>query len=158
MEVAGRIADYLKGSSSEVITIIISMLPIAELRGAIVGRQCSLKSNAVVFEGVVIGDNEIQATAGLLDLFDGTDATIDGDHQAHATLVQPAQGVEIGSDGGDDGRSRSGCHGRLHRPGGACAARAALATAAANGQPKLCWTVRSRGGSACAGETRQRLA
>ena len=28
-----------------------------ELRGAIVGRQCSLKSNAVVFEGVVIGDN-----------------------------------------------------------------------------------------------------
>jgi len=28
-----------------------------ELRGAIIGRQCSLKSNAVVFEGVVIGDN-----------------------------------------------------------------------------------------------------
>jgi mannose-1-phosphate guanylyltransferase/phosphomannomutase len=28
----------------------------AELRGAIVGRQCSIKSKAVLFEGVVIGD------------------------------------------------------------------------------------------------------
>ncbi|MGQ9626753.1 MAG: sugar phosphate nucleotidyltransferase [Anaerolineae bacterium] len=30
-----------------------------ELRGAIVGRQCSLKSKAVVFEGAVIGDNTL---------------------------------------------------------------------------------------------------
>jgi len=29
----------------------------AELRGAIVGRQCSLKSKVVVFEGAVLGDN-----------------------------------------------------------------------------------------------------
>jgi mannose-1-phosphate guanylyltransferase/phosphomannomutase len=28
----------------------------AELRGAIVGRQCNIKSNAVVFEGAVVGD------------------------------------------------------------------------------------------------------
>lgn len=27
-----------------------------ELRGAIVGRQCNIKSNAVIFEGVVVGD------------------------------------------------------------------------------------------------------
>ncbi|HEY65942.1 MAG TPA: NTP transferase domain-containing protein [Caldilineae bacterium] len=31
----------------------------AELRGAIVGRQCSLKAKTVVFEGAVIGDNNI---------------------------------------------------------------------------------------------------
>jgi mannose-1-phosphate guanylyltransferase/phosphomannomutase len=29
----------------------------AELRGAIVCRQCSIKSNAVIFEGAVVGDN-----------------------------------------------------------------------------------------------------
>ncbi|HNS53097.1 MAG TPA: mannose-1-phosphate guanyltransferase [Anaerolineae bacterium] len=29
----------------------------AEVRGAIVGRQCSVKSKAVLFEGVVLGDN-----------------------------------------------------------------------------------------------------
>ena len=28
----------------------------AELRGAIVGRQCNIKSNAVIFEGAVVGD------------------------------------------------------------------------------------------------------
>ncbi len=37
-----------------------------ELRGAIVGRQCSLKSNAVVFEGVVIGDNTIVGEAAII--------------------------------------------------------------------------------------------
>ncbi|NOZ28871.1 MAG: NTP transferase domain-containing protein [Chloroflexi bacterium] len=31
----------------------------AELRGAIIGRQCSLKAKTVVFEGAVIGDNNI---------------------------------------------------------------------------------------------------
>lgn len=31
----------------------------AELRGAIVGRQCNIKSRAVVFEGVVIGDQTV---------------------------------------------------------------------------------------------------
>jgi mannose-1-phosphate guanylyltransferase/phosphomannomutase len=37
-----------------------------ELRGAIVGRQCSLKSNAVVFEGVVIGDNTIVGESAII--------------------------------------------------------------------------------------------
>ena len=31
----------------------------AEIRGAIVGRQCTIKSRAVLFEGVVLGDNSI---------------------------------------------------------------------------------------------------
>jgi len=31
----------------------------AELRGAIIGRQCSIKSRAVIFEGAVLGDNVI---------------------------------------------------------------------------------------------------
>jgi mannose-1-phosphate guanylyltransferase/phosphomannomutase len=31
----------------------------AEIRGAIVGRQCTVKSKAVLFEGVVLGDNSI---------------------------------------------------------------------------------------------------
>lgn len=31
----------------------------AELRGAIIGRQCSLKSKAVVFEGAVVGDSSV---------------------------------------------------------------------------------------------------
>jgi len=31
----------------------------AEIRGAIVGRQCTIKSKAVLFEGVVVGDNSI---------------------------------------------------------------------------------------------------
>ena len=31
----------------------------AEIRGAIVGKQCSIKSKAVLFEGVVVGDNSI---------------------------------------------------------------------------------------------------
>ncbi|MCL7453434.1 MAG: mannose-1-phosphate guanyltransferase [Anaerolineae bacterium] len=31
----------------------------AEIRGAIVGRQCTVKSRAVLFEGVVLGDNSI---------------------------------------------------------------------------------------------------
>jgi mannose-1-phosphate guanylyltransferase/phosphomannomutase len=31
----------------------------AEIRGAIVGRQCTVKSRAVLFEGVVVGDNSI---------------------------------------------------------------------------------------------------
>ena len=31
----------------------------AEVRGAIVGRQCTVKSRAVLFEGVVLGDNSI---------------------------------------------------------------------------------------------------
>jgi len=31
----------------------------AEIRGAIVGRQCTVRSRAVLFEGVVVGDNSI---------------------------------------------------------------------------------------------------
>jgi mannose-1-phosphate guanylyltransferase/phosphomannomutase len=31
----------------------------AELRGAIVGRQCNIKSRAIIFEGVVIGDQTV---------------------------------------------------------------------------------------------------
>jgi mannose-1-phosphate guanylyltransferase/phosphomannomutase len=31
----------------------------AEIRGAIVGRQCTVRSKAVLFEGVVVGDNSI---------------------------------------------------------------------------------------------------
>jgi mannose-1-phosphate guanylyltransferase/phosphomannomutase len=31
----------------------------AEVRGAVVGRQCAIKSRAVLFEGVVLGDNSI---------------------------------------------------------------------------------------------------
>jgi mannose-1-phosphate guanylyltransferase/phosphomannomutase len=31
----------------------------AEVRGAVVGRQCTIKSKAVLFEGVVLGDNSI---------------------------------------------------------------------------------------------------
>ena len=35
MEIAQKIAQHLQGSSTEVITLLIAMLPIAELRGAI---------------------------------------------------------------------------------------------------------------------------
>ncbi len=35
MDIAGRIAEHFQGSPSEIITVIIAMLPIAELRGAI---------------------------------------------------------------------------------------------------------------------------
>jgi len=38
----------------------------AEVRGAIVGRQCSVKSKAVVFEGVVVGDNSIIGEAAVV--------------------------------------------------------------------------------------------
>ncbi|MDP8206634.1 MAG: small multi-drug export protein [Candidatus Electryonea clarkiae] len=35
MEIAGKIASYFQGSPAELITVIIAMLPVAELRGAI---------------------------------------------------------------------------------------------------------------------------
>jgi mannose-1-phosphate guanylyltransferase/phosphomannomutase len=38
----------------------------AELRGAIVGRQCTVKSKAVLFEGVVVGDNSIVGEGAVL--------------------------------------------------------------------------------------------
>ncbi len=38
----------------------------AEIRGAIVGRQCTIKSKAVLFEGVVLGDNSIVGEAAVL--------------------------------------------------------------------------------------------
>jgi mannose-1-phosphate guanylyltransferase / phosphomannomutase len=38
----------------------------AEVRGAIVGRQCTVKSRAVVFEGVVLGDNSIVGEGAVL--------------------------------------------------------------------------------------------
>jgi mannose-1-phosphate guanylyltransferase/phosphomannomutase len=38
----------------------------AEVRGAIVGRQCTIKSKAVLFEGVVLGDNCIVGEGGVL--------------------------------------------------------------------------------------------
>jgi mannose-1-phosphate guanylyltransferase/phosphomannomutase len=38
----------------------------AEIRGAIVGRQCSIKSRAVLFEGVVLGDNCIVGEGAVL--------------------------------------------------------------------------------------------
>jgi mannose-1-phosphate guanylyltransferase/phosphomannomutase len=38
----------------------------AEIRGAIVGRQCSVKSRAVLFEGVVLGDNCIVGEGAVL--------------------------------------------------------------------------------------------
>ncbi|MGD2207129.1 MAG: sugar phosphate nucleotidyltransferase, partial [Anaerolineae bacterium] len=38
----------------------------AELRGAIVGRQCTVKSRAVLFEGVVLGDNSIVGDGAVL--------------------------------------------------------------------------------------------
>lgn len=37
-----------------------------EIRGAIIGRQCSLKSKTVVFEGAVIGDNTIIAEGAVI--------------------------------------------------------------------------------------------
>jgi mannose-1-phosphate guanylyltransferase/phosphomannomutase len=38
----------------------------AEIRGAIVGRQCSIKSKAVLFEGVVLGDKSIVGEGAVL--------------------------------------------------------------------------------------------
>jgi len=38
----------------------------AEVRGAIVGRQCTIKSKAVLFEGVVLGDNSIVGEGAVL--------------------------------------------------------------------------------------------
>jgi mannose-1-phosphate guanylyltransferase/phosphomannomutase len=38
----------------------------AEIRGAIVGRQCTVKSKAVLFEGVVLGDNSIVGEGAIL--------------------------------------------------------------------------------------------
>lgn len=38
----------------------------AEVRGAIVGRQCSLKSKAMIFEGVVIGDQTIVGEGAII--------------------------------------------------------------------------------------------
>ena len=38
----------------------------AEIRGAIVGRQCTVKSKAVLFEGVVVGDNCIIGEGAVL--------------------------------------------------------------------------------------------
>jgi mannose-1-phosphate guanylyltransferase / phosphomannomutase len=38
----------------------------AEVRGAIVGRQCSVKSRSVIFEGVVLGDNSIVGEGAVL--------------------------------------------------------------------------------------------
>jgi mannose-1-phosphate guanylyltransferase/phosphomannomutase len=38
----------------------------AEVRGAVVGRQCTIKSRAVLFEGVVLGDNSIVGEGAVL--------------------------------------------------------------------------------------------
>ncbi len=38
----------------------------AEIRGAIVGRQCTVKSKAVLFEGVVLGDNSAVGEGAIL--------------------------------------------------------------------------------------------
>jgi mannose-1-phosphate guanylyltransferase/phosphomannomutase len=38
----------------------------AELRGAVIGRQCTIKSRAVIFEGVVLGDNSIVGEGAVL--------------------------------------------------------------------------------------------
>jgi mannose-1-phosphate guanylyltransferase / phosphomannomutase len=38
----------------------------AEIRGAIIGRQCTVKSKAVLFEGVVLGDNSIVGEAAVI--------------------------------------------------------------------------------------------
>jgi mannose-1-phosphate guanylyltransferase/phosphomannomutase len=38
----------------------------AEIRGAIVGRRCTIKSKAVLFEGVVLGDNSIVGEGAVL--------------------------------------------------------------------------------------------
>jgi mannose-1-phosphate guanylyltransferase/phosphomannomutase len=38
----------------------------AEIRGAIVGRRCSIKSKAVLFEGVVLGDNSTVGEGAIL--------------------------------------------------------------------------------------------
>ena len=38
----------------------------AEVRGAIVGRQCTIKGRAVLFEGVVLGDNSIVGEGAVL--------------------------------------------------------------------------------------------
>jgi mannose-1-phosphate guanylyltransferase/phosphomannomutase len=38
----------------------------AEVRGAIVGRQCAVKSKSVLFEGVVLGDNSIVGEGAVL--------------------------------------------------------------------------------------------
>lgn len=38
----------------------------AEVRGAIVGRQCTIKGKAVLFEGVVLGDNSIVGEGAVL--------------------------------------------------------------------------------------------
>jgi mannose-1-phosphate guanylyltransferase/phosphomannomutase len=38
----------------------------AEIRGAIIGRQCTVKGKAVLFEGVVVGDNSIVGEGAVL--------------------------------------------------------------------------------------------
>jgi mannose-1-phosphate guanylyltransferase/phosphomannomutase len=38
----------------------------AEVRGAVIGRQCTIKSRAVTFEGVVLGDNSIVGEGAVL--------------------------------------------------------------------------------------------
>jgi mannose-1-phosphate guanylyltransferase/phosphomannomutase len=38
----------------------------AEVRGAVIGRQCTIKSKAVAFEGVVLGDNSIVGEGAVL--------------------------------------------------------------------------------------------
>jgi mannose-1-phosphate guanylyltransferase/phosphomannomutase len=38
----------------------------AEIRGAIIGRQCTVKSKSVLFEGVVLGDNSIVGEGAVL--------------------------------------------------------------------------------------------
>ncbi len=65
-----------------------------ELRGAIVGRQCSLKSNAVVFEGVVIGDNTFVGESAVIH----SDVKIwpDKEIEAGATVKNSIIGVSQG--------------------------------------------------------------
>ena len=44
---------------------------------------------------VMVGDDQVQARPGLLDLVDRADAAVDGDDDAHARGVEAPQGVEV---------------------------------------------------------------
>ncbi len=68
-----------------------------ELRGAIVGRQCSLKSNAVVFEGVVIGDNTFVGESAVIhsDVKIWPDKEIEAGATVKNSIIWGSQGRRV---------------------------------------------------------------
>ena len=45
--------------------------------------------------GMMVGDDDLQRSARLIDLVHRADATIHGDHQAHTLAIQLAQGAQV---------------------------------------------------------------